>query len=252
MKQVRLSIALSCATVLVALTPFARAGEWDKKTIVNFRDPVEVPGAVLQPGTYVMKLLDSSSNRHIVEFMNERENHLYSMAMTIPAYRLQPSDKTVLTFYETPGGGKPDAIKTWYYPGDNWGQQFTYPKGRSAELASLTHQSVSNTSLSSRETTPEPVNETASTVATPAPIVEPPAENLDSSASESTTTLAQAVPPAPAPEPQAAEPAQSSDNSASDKDNLPKTASNASLAALVGLFSIEGALGVRKFRRRVN
>ena len=65
------------ASVMVCLAPFAsKADDYDKKTIIKISAPTEVPGIVLQPGTYVIKLLNSQSNRHIVEVMNERMDHL--------------------------------------------------------------------------------------------------------------------------------------------------------------------------------
>ena len=58
-----------------------------QKDYGDFSQPVEVPGYVLQPGKYVMKLVDFPSDRHVVQFMNERGNHVYAAAMAIPAYR---------------------------------------------------------------------------------------------------------------------------------------------------------------------
>jgi len=97
------------------------ADTWDKKTTVNFSQPVEVPGYVLQPGRYIMKLVSLPADRHMVQFTNERENRVYVTARAVPSYRAEVSDKTVLTFYEAPSG-QPEPIKNWYYPGDNFGQ----------------------------------------------------------------------------------------------------------------------------------
>ena len=41
-----------CCAVLLWLVP-AGADQWDKKTIVTFSSPVELPGVVLPAGTYV-------------------------------------------------------------------------------------------------------------------------------------------------------------------------------------------------------
>ena len=44
----------------VAFVPSSVYGdEWDKKTIFTFNAPVEVPGKVLTPGSYVFKLLNT-------------------------------------------------------------------------------------------------------------------------------------------------------------------------------------------------
>jgi hypothetical protein len=64
-----------CGVLLMGtlLTTAANADEWNEKTVVTFSGPVEIPGVhlagmgVLPAGTYVFKLLDSDSDRHIVQ-----------------------------------------------------------------------------------------------------------------------------------------------------------------------------------------
>jgi len=112
----------------------AHADEWDKKTYVTVSQSIEVPGAILPPGKYVFKLLNSQSDRHIVQILNERENHVYSTNLAISKERMEPADHTILTFYEMPGGG-PEPIHAWFYPGDTIGQEFVYPHKRAMEIA---------------------------------------------------------------------------------------------------------------------
>ena len=54
---------------------------------------------------------------------------------------MEPADKTVLTFYEMPGGG-PEPIRAWFYPGDTSGQEFAYPKSRAMEISQALRQHV--------------------------------------------------------------------------------------------------------------
>ena len=134
------------ATISVALlgggfVPTATADERDKKTIVTTNVPIEVPGKALPPGTYVFKLLDSTSNRNIVQIFDKDEKQLYATILGIPDYRLEPSDKPVLKFEERPSNS-PEALKAWFYPGDNYGVQFVYPQKRATELAKRTKQNV--------------------------------------------------------------------------------------------------------------
>ena len=119
----------------------ANADQWDKKTIVTFNAPVEVPGKVLPPGTYVFKLLDSPSDRHIVQIYDGDEKKLYATILAVPDYRLKPSDKPVIRFEER-ASGSPEAIQAFFYPGDNFGQQFVYPHKRAVELAKRTKHNV--------------------------------------------------------------------------------------------------------------
>src|SRR5437879_2176570 len=50
-----------------ALIPRAHADAWDKMTIVSVNEPIIAGNKVLDPGTYVWKLLNSPSNQHIVQ-----------------------------------------------------------------------------------------------------------------------------------------------------------------------------------------
>jgi LPXTG-motif cell wall-anchored protein len=105
---------------------------------------VEIPGVsaqVLPAGVYVFRLLDSLSDRHIVQVFNKDESHIYATILAIPNYRLRATDKTVMTFAEH-AAGEPQAIRAWFYPGDNWGQEFVYPKKRALQLAKATNLPV--------------------------------------------------------------------------------------------------------------
>lgn len=57
------------------MLPQASASEWDQKTIFTFSGPVEIPGQVLDAGTYVFKLADSASDRNIVQVFSKNEKH---------------------------------------------------------------------------------------------------------------------------------------------------------------------------------
>jgi len=107
--------------------PAARADEWDKLTVVTFNEPVEIPGKVLPAGTYVFKLLDSQSDRNIVQIFTQDQKQLVATILAIPDYRLKPAGKTVVTFEERPSGS-PEALHSWFYPGDNYGFEFVYKK----------------------------------------------------------------------------------------------------------------------------
>src|SRR5580658_10072241 len=120
--------------------PSAKADESDRKTVVTFSAPVEIPGVhlagwgVLPAGTYVFKIFDSQSDRHIVQIFNQDETTVYATILAIPNYRLRATDKTVMTFRERPAG-EPEALRAWFYPGRNWGEEFVYPKAQAVALA---------------------------------------------------------------------------------------------------------------------
>ncbi len=133
--------AALCAAILAACLIPAAADEWNKKTIVMFNAPVEVPGKVLPPGTYVFKLLDSTSNRNIVQIWDKDEKQLYATIMGVPDYSLKTPEKPIIRFEERPSD-TPEAVKAWFYPGDNYGVQFVYPHEQAVQLAKRTKQNV--------------------------------------------------------------------------------------------------------------
>jgi hypothetical protein len=101
------------------------ADEWNQKTLITFSGPVEIPGQVLEPGTYVFKLADSQSGRNIVQVFSKDETHLYGTFLAIPDERLRPAGKAIITFDERPAGS-PEALRAWFYPGETYGHEFVY------------------------------------------------------------------------------------------------------------------------------
>src|SRR5450631_3921952 len=141
MKLFKAATTVCCIAVMGAvLAPGARADDWNRKTTITFSGPVEIPGVhltgfgILPAGTYVFKILDSQSDRHIVQIFSKDETICYATILAISNYRLKATDKTVMTFTERPAG-EPEALRAWFYPGRNWGEEFVYPKAKAIELA---------------------------------------------------------------------------------------------------------------------
>jgi hypothetical protein len=133
---------LCCAAAMaIMVAPAARADQWNKKTILTFSGPVQIPGATLPAGSYVFKLADIPGNRHVVQVFDKDERKIYTTLLAIPNDRLQPTDKPVVLFSER-AAGSPQAIKVWYYPGDRIGDEFVYPKSQAMRIAKTTHQQV--------------------------------------------------------------------------------------------------------------
>jgi hypothetical protein len=234
-------LLIACLAVF-GLANLAHADEWNKKTELTVKESIEVPGATLQPGKYVMRLLDSQSNRHIVQIMNEDEDQVITTVLAIPNERLRATGESAFSFYEAPAGQAP-ALRAWFYPGDLFGQEFAYPKRRAQELAAATGQKVpvveeSEVTQTAQarpqpEPAPAPPPARAEPRPAPAPAREPEPEP---------EVIAQAQPqerPAPAPAP-AAEP------------ELPATAGPAPLLGLIGLLSMGGAFALRSLSKRVS
>jgi hypothetical protein len=215
-------VAVVSVALFLAAIPLA-ADQWDKKTKMTFSQPVEIPGMVLPAGTYVFRLADSNSNRHIVQVFNEEENHVFATILAIPNYRIKPTGDTVVHFQER-AADAPEAVKAWFYPADNFGQEFVYPKVRAGEIAKAAQEPVLAGEVTPQET-PKQLEETPVVAVTPEKkeievaqvVTKPPVE----------TAVAA---PAPVAE-------------------LPKTASPVPMAALFGIFSLSLAGAARLFRR---
>jgi len=222
----RFVVAMASVGLLgVALSSSARADEWNKKTVMTVNEPIQVPNKVLPAGTYVIKLLSSPSDRHIVQIFNADETQLQTTILAIPNYRIQPTGKTVFSFWETPPG-QPKALRAWFYPGDNFGQEFAYPKSAAVQIAAVSHQQVPTTEATQvaelpqaeiTQTQPEPQQE--------AQAAPPPPQEV-----------AQVTTPEPAPVASAV------------PQELPKTASPYPLIGLAGILSLGLFAFVRAFR----
>jgi hypothetical protein len=226
---------------------FAVADQWDKKTTITIDEPVQLPGTTLQPGTYVIKLVDLGANRHTVQFFEKDEKHIVTTILAIPNERVRPTGKSVFAFWETPAG-EPKALRAWFYPGDNFGQEFAYPKEEATRISARNNnvtvpiidekEKDQKTEASTQSTT------TAVTATEPAP---------------APVAVAEPSPaPAPAPAPvevaAAQQPVPATVDTSSDAqrvtapppaETLPRTASNLPLLTLIGMLSMLAALALR-------
>jgi hypothetical protein len=221
------------------LSPGAKADDWNRKTVITFSGPVEIPGVhltgwgVLPAGTYVFKILDSDSDRHIVQIFNRDETTIYATILAIPNYRLRATDKTVITFRERPAG-EPEALRAWFYPGRNWGEEFVYPKAKAVVLAKETNTPVLFTVAEIPLEVAEPIKSADAPVVVElkrAPImaIKPTGEEVQ---------LAEVVTPPPAPTEVA-------------MAVVPHTASWLPLIGLFGLLALCGALVLRSAQKRL-
>ena len=227
MNPLRTLLSLFAVTLLGAtVLPSAQADTWNKKTVVTFSQAVEIPGKILPAGTYTFQLLDSQSDRHIVQVFNADGSQIIATILAINNYRLQPTGDTVMKFSERPADS-PDALRAWFYPGDNFGQEFVYPKARAIVLAQTTKGFVPAVAV---DTIDETVIKTVPIVA-----VTPDQKEVEvTTVIQTTPPVAAAVTPTPAPV-----------AVASKTEELPQTASSMPLIALLGGLSISLALGLK-------
>jgi hypothetical protein len=134
---------------LVLVVPaIIHSDEWNLSTRFTINHPFEVPGLVLQPNTrYVIRLYDSPAERHVVQIFNNDETKLLTTFMAVSDQRAEPADNTVFTFIET-APGYPLPVKEWFYPGRITGLEFIYPREQALEIARHATESVLSASTS--------------------------------------------------------------------------------------------------------
>ena len=238
MKTVVVTLAL---TGLAFAAGNARADEFDKKASITFSQPVEIPGRVLPAGTYVFKLADAMTDRHIVQIFTADQSQILATLLTIPDYRLTTTDQTVIKFSEVVAGA-PEAIRAWFYPGNSIGQEFVYPKSRATQLAAMAKAVVPAIAVDLADADALKI----------APIVAitPEAKELPVAAVIQTTPNDPIAKVATAPNSSTAVGTTGVTETARTARELPKTASSLPLILVFGLGSIGVALGLMAFGKR--
>ena len=226
MKASKYFVVTFCLVLLctLAMPGIAMADEQDKATQLTFSGPVEVPGQVLPAGTYWFVLANTDSDRNTVQIWNADRMHLVTTILAIPDYRLKARGKTVINFEER-AADQPEAIHSWFYPGDNYGEEFVYPKARAMQLAKQTNRPVLSM-RDDRASNPAPITQRAVNA------VSPSGEEIE---------IADIVSSQPVDMPEEEETASS----------LPTTASLLPLLGALGLLSLAAGLGLRGLTERL-
>jgi hypothetical protein len=235
-----------CLGGLFALTSFLalpmKADEWNKRTEFQFSAPVQIPGKVLAAGKYVFQLMDSDSDRNVVEIFSENSDGKESLVATLIAirdYMLHTPDEPVVHFEERPSG-MPEAIHSWFYPGENTGWEFMYPKGETLGRSVNTMPVAAPLATASTPILQEPPD-----------LKEPESTPAEVAAVEEEIMVAQNdAPPAPAAQEPAVLPTPEADAQSGADRLLPETAGHSGLELMIGLAMLGGGLATVFAARR--
>jgi hypothetical protein len=155
-----------------------------------------------------------------------------AMIMTLPTALMADewNKATQLTFnepvvhFEERPSDSPEAIHSWFYPGDNYGQEFVYPRSRAIQLAKQVNRPV----LSMPEPAPTEANQIKQV---PVKAVTPSGEEIEVAEVVATQPItANSAPPT----------------------SLPKTGSYLPLLGLAGLLGLGSSVGLRMAARRIS
>ena len=135
------SILLLAGTSLLVLGSRAALADEAWRSPLTIGEPTEIPGSVLEPGKYMVKVLDTNKPRMVVQFMNAEETKVFATVMAVPSYRPKSSEDLEFTYFQR-AEGYPQALKTWFYPANYFGIEFVYPKAEALRIAEVRHEEV--------------------------------------------------------------------------------------------------------------
>lgn len=207
-------IALVAAFLFAAAAPPAAADTYDKLTYLTFNRPVQIPGTTLDPGTYRFHLTNPETSRNVLQVLSHDGETVYAMFHTIPDWRAEVTDDSVVTFKEV-AEGVPPPIHSLFYGGESLGYEFVYD-GWVTFVPERPQPPITYFSA------PEPI--VPEPVVAPAPMPEPTPEPIIETA------------PEPIAEPEPAE--------------LPRTGTLLPVSALAGFVSVLAGIGLAFIRRR--
>lgn len=224
------------ALALMISVPAAMAQSPEVSTL-PVTEPLDVGGTILQPGTYLIKLIRSPHDRNKVQVTSVNGDQVFATLLTVP-HQLEPGEEvpnTKFVFYPAESG-LPRALRTWFAPNPSasqGGHDIVYEESRAQQLAKLSNSRVvsydDDTTVAMLDTTelhvvtPEAKVEEYVYTAPPAPVVVE----------------------TPAPAPMMSSETETVQTASAETPEMPDTASKLPLLALLGFVSLAGALAVR-------
>ncbi len=140
MKALQRTWLLAGLACLLAGGVFLFADEsW--RSPLTLGEKTQIPGGDLEPGKYMVRVLDTKTTRMVVQFMSEDETKVFATVMAVPDYRVTVAPEGQFIFFQR-AEGMPQALKGWFYPVNNFGIEFVYPKVEAMPLAQTRHEEV--------------------------------------------------------------------------------------------------------------
>lgn len=142
MKRSSMLVVSCCLLIAIVEGLAAQENQKYQTTEVIFTAPMEIPGRVLPAGKYLFTLLPGDPEHSMVQVWSADRQHLLATLLTVPDYHLRgPSGSSTVRF-DTNRYGQTDALRAWFYPGDNYGHEFVHPEDRAKAIASRSGRPV--------------------------------------------------------------------------------------------------------------
>jgi hypothetical protein len=208
-----ITMGLFCAAGMLgsALRADNNAADPERKAVIAIQSPMEIPGSVLQPGSYVFKQSGAQNGWTIVQIYNESESTLVTTVIAYSNSKLSSNGNTVMT-YSAPGSNG-QVLEAVTFPGDAAPDQFAYPAAEADRIGSANRVRIPTTGTN--DAYPSSLPDAASSWSAPV------------TGGVSGTQ------------------AMTASNSTAD-GTLPQTASSVPLIGIVGISALAGLLALRK------
>ncbi len=122
MNRFRMTLAILGA-LSIYFVPSMRADENNKETHLTVNRPLQVQNILLAPGSHVFKLMEQG----VIGIYDAEGTEPEGIVLGWPAYRAEVSDKPMFTVSQSQGI-QPAILQYWFYPGDNFGFEFSITK----------------------------------------------------------------------------------------------------------------------------
>jgi hypothetical protein len=179
--------------------------------------PLDVPGAVLQPGTYVLRVKrEPSQPGELAELQlwDAAQTGILAELHAVQSLSEGTPDNSIMTYYEGPAGRR--VLKAWNLLRTGYTERIVYPAEQAAELAKITSETVLTMPITGAPAVTEP----AATAPEATPVAQSPSASRDDTS-------------APTPNPPA---------------TFPKTAGNLPLVLWVGFTALAAFMVMRIYR----
>lgn len=117
-------LAVAAVALLMSSSSPLQAQTLPDKAVVTFDRPVEVPGKVLPPGTYVFKSLEANG---LVQIFNQTEQQLFATVVVVPEDRTIADVDCYVQLLKTRSDA-PQEVQGFFMPGRLTGLSFVYPE----------------------------------------------------------------------------------------------------------------------------
>src|SRR5690242_7462202 len=105
--------------------------------------PLDVPGAVIQPGTYVLRLKrepGKTGGLAELQLWDASETRLLADFHAVQSYNPASTDTSIVTYYNGTSGWR--VLKAWNLLTTHYTQRVVYSPKQAAELAKITTENV--------------------------------------------------------------------------------------------------------------